>query len=276
MTRSFMQSRCWPAAFLLLVFIAFGNPALAEDALFWNTNANRVTADIRSTELFRVLQGISASTGWKVFVGPETAHRVSTKFNNLPPGEALHLLLGNVNFAFMPETNGKPRLYVFRTSAGHATQLMQPARLGAKSEVVAKKMPGELVVRLKPGAKIEDIAKALGARVIGQIDGLNAYRLKFDDETATETARAQLAGNSDVASVEDNFQIDRPMTPREAPVAGPPTPHLEVKPPNGTDRVIVGVVDTASQTIGNGLDAFVLKQMYVAGDPALDPNMPSH
>jgi hypothetical protein len=57
---------------------------------------------------------------------------------------------------------------------------------------------------------------------------------------------------------------------------GPATPHLEVKPPTGSDRVVVGVVDTAVQPLGNGLDAFLQKQLYAAGDVTLDPSAPSH
>jgi len=261
-----------------LAAILFGIMALgarAEDTLYWNTNASKVTADIRGADSFRVLQGISAATGWKVFVEPETKHQVSTKFHDVGPGEALHLLLGDVNFAFVPETNGRPRLYVFRTSAGRATQLMSPAQLG-KALAAAKKIPGELIVRLKPGAKIEDLARALGAKVVGRIDGLNAYRLKFDDEAGADAGREQLAGNSDVASVENNFSMDRPPDPRELTGMAPTTPHLEVKPPGGSDRVIVGVVDTAVQPLGNGLDAFVQKQLYAAGEVQLDPNSPSH
>jgi hypothetical protein len=262
---------------MLLLLLAFPLRARGEDTLFWNTNTSKVTADIRDTDWFRLLAGISAATGWRVYVEPETAHRVSTKFKDLPPGEALRLLLGDVNFAFVPQTNNKPRLYVFRTSAGRATQLMQPTRLGNAGEAASlKKLPGELVVRLKPGAKIEDLAKALGAKVIGHIDSLNAYRLKFDDQEAADAGRQQLANNSDVTSVDDNFSIDRPMTPRELGMQAPPMPHLEVKPPTGSDRVVVGVVDTAVQPLGNGLDAFLQKQLYAAGDVTLDPNSPSH
>src|SRR5947208_2118727 len=101
---------------LLFALLALSASVHAEDSLYWNTNSGKVTADIRSTEFFRVLQGVSAATGWKVFVEPETAHRVSAKFKDLPPGDALHILFGNVNFALLPGTNGAQKLFVFRTS----------------------------------------------------------------------------------------------------------------------------------------------------------------
>ena len=46
--------------------------------------------------------------------------------------------------------------------------------------------------------------------------------------------------------------------------------------PSDSGRVIVGLVDTAVQPLGNGLDEFLQKQVSVAGDSQLDPNSPSH
>ncbi len=166
----------WFGVFLGL--LALSASTRAEDTLFWNTNASKVTADIRTADFFRVLQGVSAATGWKVFVEPETAHRVSAKFKDLAPGDALHLLFGDVNFALLPGTNGSQKLFVFR--------------------------------------------------------------------------------------------------PREITSGAPPPPHLELKPPSGSDRIIVGLPDTAVQALGNGLDAFLQKQLSVAGEATLDPNSPSH
>src|SRR5208283_5049316 len=52
---------------------------------------------------------------------------------------------------------------------------------------------------------------------------------------------------------------------------------LQLKsPPADTGRIIVGLVDTGLQPLGNGLDSFLLKAISVAGDPQLDPNTPSH
>jgi hypothetical protein len=155
-----------------------------------------------------------------------------------------------------------------------ATQLVAPVKTadGGKSKIV----PGELIVRLKPGVNIEDLARALGAKVIGRIDGLNAYRLKFEDQAAADTARGQLASNTDVTSVENNYSMEPPMTPRELASGAPPPPHLDLKPPPSTGKIIIGLADTALQPLGNGLDAFVLKQLSVAGEAQLDPSSPSH
>jgi type II secretory pathway component GspD/PulD (secretin) len=103
-------------------------PALGSDQFDWNTNQNRVSVDVRAEQLNKLLQKIADATGWKVYVEPQTAHNVSVKFKDLPPGDALHLLLGDVNFALVPATNSRSRLFVFRTSREHATQAIEPSK----------------------------------------------------------------------------------------------------------------------------------------------------
>ena len=266
------------SAVLLFLAIALlaAAPVWAADTLNWETNRNRVSADIQSGKLIPMLEQIASVTGWHVFVEPNTGRSVSAKFNNLPPGEALHLLLGDLSFALVPETNASPKLFVFRTTMKNATQLVRPVN-DADARASGKVIPNELIVRLKPGAKIDELARTLGAKVIGRIDSLNAYRLQFQDQAAADTARQQLASNSDVASVDSNFSIDRPAAPIGAQSSNlPPPPQLQLKPPPSDGRVIVGLVDTAVQPLGNGLDSFLLKAISVAGDAQLDPNNPSH
>ena len=263
---------------LALLFLAMAllaaAPAWAADTLNWETNRNRVSADIKSGKLIPLLEQIASITGWHVFVEPDTGRSISAKFSNLPPGEALHLLLGDLNFALVPETNASPKLFVFRTTMKNATQLVSPVNAAASR---GKLIPNELIVRLKPGAKIDDLARALGAKVIGRIDSLNAYRLQFQDQAAADTAREQLAANADVASVDSNYSMDRPAAPVGAQSSNlPPPPQLQLKPPPSDGRVIVGLVDTAVQPLGNGLDSFLLKAISVAGDAQLDPNNPTH
>jgi hypothetical protein len=187
-----------------LFLAAWASPPVmrASDTFNWNTNRNRVSADIKSEDLPDLLEKVATATGWRVFLEPETTRAVSAKFNNLEPGDALHLLLGDVNFALVPGTNATARLFVFRSSREHATLAIEPSKLKARAE--SKPIPNELIVRLKPGAKIDDLAKLLGEKVVGRIDSLNAYRLQFDDASATTAARDQLANNPDVASVDSN------------------------------------------------------------------------
>jgi hypothetical protein len=160
----------------------------------WNTNQNRVTADIKSAQLSSVLSKLSGATGWKVFLEPGTSQKVTTKFRNLPVAEALRLLLADVNFALVPETNAPYRLYVFRTGMEEATSIVNAER--------GKIIPNELVVRVKPGTDIDALARRLGGKVKGKIDKLDAYRLQFESADAADAAREKLASESEVASVE--------------------------------------------------------------------------
>jgi hypothetical protein len=239
------------------------------ETLNWNTNQNRVSADIKSSGLVNVLERIAQNTRWQVFVEPETLHTVSAKFKDLPPGEALPLLLGDVNFALVPATNGLSRLYVFRTARQNATQLVKAPK--ASEKVIGN----ELIVRLKPGANVDELARLLGAKVTGRIDSLNAYRLKFDDAAAANAARDQLSNNPDVSAVDSNYAIDRPTAPQGFNGSAP-SPQLQMKAPPDTGRVIVGLVDSAVQPFGNNLDQFIQKQVSVAGNPQSDPNTLNH
>lgn len=248
---------------------------MGADKLDWDRARDRVSADIRSGELYDVLSQIATASGWNIYVEPNLDRTVSTKFKNLTPGDALPLLLGDLSFALVPVTNTNAKLLVFRTIARNATQAVAPVHK-ASASAGTNAIPNQLVVRLKPGVKIEDLAKQLGAKVIGKIDSLNAYRLQFDDQSATDAARQALTGNPDVASVESNYSLDTPPTPNLLGSASVAAPQLQMKPPPDSGRLIIGLVDTQVQPLGNGLDKFLLPQVSVAGDGQPDPNSPAH
>jgi hypothetical protein len=268
-----MKSRIWTGLTRftgLSILICFSAVA---DTFNWNTNQNRVTADVQSGNLSPVLGKIIGATGWQIYIEPGTTHTVSAKFKNVPPGEALRLLLGDLNFALVPETNHPSKLFVFRTFRQNATELVRaPKAEGTRGKVI----PNELIVSLKPGASIDALAKLLGAKVLGRLPGRNTYRLQFDDADATDAARTQLTENPDVVSVDNNYSIDRPQLASEGLPQAPGPPHLQLTPPPNNGRVIVGLIDTAVQPLGNGLDDFLLKPLSVAGDPQNNPNQPTH
>jgi len=77
--------------------------------------------------------------------------------------------------------------------------------------------------------------------------------------------------------VDSNYSIDRPPSPAGAQSSGlPPPPRLQLRPPPDTGQIIVGLVDTAVQPLGNNLDPFLLKPISVAGEAKPDPNNPTH
>ena len=243
-------------------------PARAADLLAWNTNQNRVTADIKSIELSSVLSRVSKATGWKVYLEPGITQKVSTRFKDLPSAEALRLLLADVNFALVPQTNAPSRLYVFRTGMREATSLVHAER--------GKIIPNELIVRVKPGTDVEALARHLGGKVKGKIDNLNAYRLQFESPEAAEAAREKLASEPEVASVENNYEIDRAPDLRSNGGTASAPLSLQLKPPPANGRIVVGIIDTAVQPLGREFDKFLLPSISVAGQPQLDPSSPSH
>lgn len=269
----FLFQRGWIAGLLLATF-----SLSAADTLIWRTKEDRVTADIQSAGLIPVLEGVAKLTGWHVFLESNITQNVSVKFKDLPSGDALRFMLGDLNYAFVPQTNGSPRLFVFRTTRANATQAIQPGDLASGKKLEAKTIPNELIVRLKPGASIDELAKKLGAKVIGKIDGLNAYRLQFADEAAADAARALLANNSEVTGVESNYVVDAPPNPVKLDTVTSAAPiNLKLSPPNGSsDRATVVLVDTAVQKLNSELDGFLTKTFSVAGTANLDPNTPSH
>jgi hypothetical protein len=248
----------------------------ATNVLVWNKIKDRVDADVRGWELFSLLERIASETGWQVYVEPVSEHTASVKFKDLPSGEALRLLLGDVNFALVPRTNGNSRLYVFSTVMQNATRLVQPVAGTSAGETQPKRVPNQLIVRLKPGADIDAWARMLNAKVLGRIPELDAYLLEFSDAAAVEAARVQLGNGTDVAAVDYNYYLDQPETSRGLVAATSPPLSLQLKPPADSGRVIVGLVDTAVQPLGGNLDAFLLKQLSVAGEAVAASATPTH
>ena len=249
--------------------------ASATNTLVWNQEKDRVDADIRGWELLSLLERVAAETGWQVYVEPDTQYDASVKFRNLPSSEALRRLLGDLNFALVPQTNGSPRLYVFRTAMHRATRLIRPPGKLAR-DAQPRRVPNQLIVRLKPGADIDKWARTLGAKVIGRIPELNAYLLEFEDSAAADAARLQLGSGSDVAAVDSNYYYDQPEPARGLLAASASPLSLQLKPPGDSGRIIIGLIDTAVQPLGGDLDAFLLKQISVAGQSVLDSSAPSH
>jgi thermitase len=250
--------------------------AATTNLLVWTRNPERVTADVRNWDLIGLLEAIAGQTGWHVFVEPDYSFKSSVKFKSLPPGEALRLLLGDMNFALVPQTNAAQRLYVFRTTMKNATQQVR-AGGPSKEKALAKHVPNELIVRVKPGTDIDQLARLFGAKVTGRLPELNTYRLEFPDEAAAEAARKLLADTTGVTSVDYNYYFDQPQPTQEyAGNVSAALPSLQLKPPGDSGRIVVGLIDTAVQPLGGDLDAFLLKQLSVAGQANPDTSTPLH
>jgi hypothetical protein len=251
----------------LLVAFVLGARAADTNSLVWRTAADNVSADVHGEPLWPLLEDIAHQTGWHIFVEPDTDRNSSAKFQDLSSGDALRMLLGDLNFALVPQTNAPTHLYVFRTVIRNATKPVSVVK-------PAKRIANELIVKVKPGTNIDALAKLLGAKVVGRLDKLGLYRLEFTDLAATDAALGQLQSNNDVAQVDYNYSFDPP--PSAVPLASAPggPVSLTLNPPGDSGKVVVGLIDMNVQSLGAQLDKFILPQQSVAGDaPANSADM---
>lgn len=246
---------------------------LAANRLSHDRAQGLFSAAIQRWELTNVLEELTRVTGWQVYVEPETRLTVMASFTNQPTGEALRRLLGPLSYALIPQPGQPPRLMVFRTSVEDATQLIVARE---RRNADSTRIPDELIVVLKPGQSMDELAKSLGAKVVGAASGLNAYRLKFDSEAAAQAARELLAQNPTVASVDANYWVQRPGDV-DLLRAGAGRPlMLSAKPIGEGNPIVVGLIDTAVQSLGKDLDPLILKGISVAGEAKLPADTPTH
>jgi hypothetical protein len=239
--------------------------ATTTDTLAWEKSADRVSADIHGEALHPLLEDIAHQTGWHILVEPGCDQLADVKFNNLPPGDALKKLLGNLNYALVPQASGPDILYVFTTTMQAATQPV--ATTIAKHRHVAN----QLLVKLKPGVDADTFAKAVGAKVIGRNDKLHMYLLEFADATATDAALPQMQdNNSDVDAVSYNNILDSPVVPRAIASAPISLPALTLNAPsaNSSASPLIGLIDTVYQPSGTPVDAIMMPQISVVGSSA--------
>jgi hypothetical protein len=253
------MSRVRQILFCLLLAFSLSANAANTNSLVWRTATDRVSADVHGELLWPLLEDIAHQTGWHIFVEPDTERNASVKFKDLPSGEALKMLLGDLNFALVPKTNAPSQLYVFRTTMQNATRPVLVRK-------AARRVANELLIRVKPGTDVDALAKMLGAKIVGRLDKYGVYRLQFADAAATDAALAQLQNNSDVAQVDYNYYLDPPPVAQaisSAPI-GPLS--LQLNPPGDSGKVVVGLIDMNVQSLGAQLDKFILSQISVAGD----------
>jgi thermitase len=251
--------------FAVSLWLAFAAGAATTNTLIWQTGTDRVSASLHAQPLLPLLEDIAHQTGWHVFVEPGALRDVSAKFQDLPSADALHMLLGGLNFALVPRTNGPSFFYVFTTTMQNATQPVAAAPAKAAPQ---KHVANQLLVRLKPGANADALAKSVGAKVIGRNEKLGLYLLEFSDAAATDAALAQLKNNPDVQSVDYNYIYDPPPTPQPYSGTAPAQPKLiaDVSNPGDPCNPVVALIDTAYQPSGTSLDQFALPAISVTGE----------
>lgn len=261
--------------FLLAVLLLSATFSRAANSIVWDAKTSSVSADVRGEQLWPLLTAIAHQTGWHIFLEPGLDRKADVKFAKLNSGEALKKLLGDLNFALVPKTNEADHLYVFATTMRAATRRVDAAV--TNQPAMQRHVANQLMVKLKPGANVDALAKLVGAKVVGRNDKLGIYLLEFTDAAATDAALANLKTNSDVATVEYNYVLDPPVAAQKIAGSSVAPVSLTLNPPGDSGHVIVGLIDTAMQPLGADLGKFVLTPVSITGDTVdLSSTDPTH
>ncbi len=252
----------------LLVLTSAATPNV--NKLDWKHNDNQVSADIQSWNLKVLLERISSVTGWEVLLEPGTTRDISVKFSNLSIENALPRLFGKLNYALVPQTNAAPKFFVFKTSMGRATEAVRQSFKETENKD-KNRIRTQLIVTLSPSSAltIDELAKLLGAKVMGRADGLHTYLLEFENESDALAARAKLNDNPNISSTENNYRFDPPPPHFAAP--GSSSSAFNLKPVSTADanNPIVALVDSRVQNLDPAKAQFLLPGVsLVDGTPA--------
>lgn len=262
----------WMTCLTCLAVLLMAGSVQASDALLWRKEQNKVDAQFENWNLTKLLKKVSGATGWKVYIEPETTYVSSAKFKGLSQDEALRRLLGSLNYS-KQSTNGVTELFVYRTRARAATELVRAPTTAKKDYRIAN----EWIVRTKKnsGLSADELAKQLGAKVVGRDDKLNLYRLQFTDASAATAALDSLQSNPAVASVDSNYTVDRPSPAQMTAVSGGGAPAFNLNPAAPVNGPIVGLVDTAVQ-MQPQFQQYTLNPLSVVGQPDPSDTEPTH
>lgn len=249
----------------------------APDHLRWHQKEDQVDANIHSWSLERLLENISRATGWEVYVEPDTDERVSAKFTRLPKGKALRRLLGDLNYAIIPQSGRGAKLLIYRTDMGAATRRIKAleAILENEKKERAIRIANELIVKADGETDIEALARRLGGQIIGSVDGSDIHRLRFEDEDATEKALREINSTEGV-DAEANYAVPPPPRPEGLP-SGSALPFTLNPPPSGDgSELVIGLIDTAVQAEGSRIEKFLLPVQSTQGEVVTPTDQPTH
>ncbi len=238
------------------------------DSLQWRAKDKQVSADIQTSDLYSLLGKIAAQTGWKVFVEAGASSSVSVKFKDIPQDEALHRMLGKLNYSLF-SSNGVECLKVYRTSVKAASQAIAAAKKDYR-------IHDQDLVKLKRGAtnSVDQLAKKVGATVAARDDRIGLYKLQFPDGSSADAALQSLASDPSVAAADGNYSIDRPTPAQITPVASSANSLLNINPQPNPNGPVIGLVDTSVDPPAQ-FSPYVLTPINVTGQddpPGADPS----
>jgi len=252
-----------------LMLLVYSLPSIqaAENSLTWDRNGERITADVSGWTIEKTLEEMAARTGWEIYMEPDSEHTVWTRFRNLPVGEALGRIAGKLNYALIPRPGQPDQLFVFSTRKDKATK-----------KIIAKKsnkLDDELILTLEDGMDPDEIARKLNGKIIGKIDGLNVFRMKFDDPASVDIALDQLSQLDGVES-DFNYYIEAPPTPLPSPNTTAFPLNLDPTPVSREDAIVIGLIDTAIQLEGSPYAEFVLDTLNLGQSATTSSIAPTH
>ena len=182
---------------VLIIICVVGRLHAGPLEVSYDQESSRLSVQASGQTLQEVLGQVAAETGWQIFLEPDINPAIETQFENVGVGRGIELLVDRMNYALLPQRDGPTRLFVFRTSRDQAT-LRIDVILTQKPVATIRRVGNELIVTVGPDTDINELARRLGARVTGRLEGTDTYRLEFEDDGAAETARIQLAEESGV------------------------------------------------------------------------------
>jgi len=134
----------------------------------------------------------------------------------------------------------------------------------------------EVIITLKPGFGIPEVANRVGGRVLGSLTNINAHRLQFEDAAAAASARAQLQADPQVASLDWNYSVARPVAAETSGSAEVSALNLKASLGDSHGKIVVGLVDTAVQTTGTDLSPFLQPSVSISGAYTPDTDTLTH
>lgn len=264
-----------------LIVSGLFTPLQAEDSLTWNVSDKKISADIRSWSIRAVLESLSTQTAWEIYLEPGIEQRINTRFTDLSYGDALERLLDPLSYVVVPTQGSATRLFVYQTSVSGATERIQGVQATqdeSEEEKADKAYKNEVIVTLDKDGELsaEELAKRFGARVMGQLEDLNAYRLAFDDPESAAAALDSIRDESGVTSAETNMGYSRPPSPQFLSSAGPVHPLLKPQTPQEGSSLIIGLIDTAITHPNPLVAPFLLEQKSIFPDMTYNDQEFSH
>ena len=244
--------------------VVFGaEPVVEKEYVRFDKEKKTFEANLESLPVDKVLEKVALATGWDVFMDPGLTNQPNTKFNSLSQQEGLERMLRKINYAVFPETNGVPKLFVYRTKIHQAVRRISKFR--TQREKKDGPIANELLISLKAGSKetAAELAKRLGGKIVGEIKELGLYRISFADAEAAAAARTLLAGDPDIAAIDTNYIVDRPPTPETVQLSAALGAGLSLTPVNNKDGLVIGLIDTPIQAKNPAVNGFLMDPLSI-------------